>query len=142
MSDVPLRIIVTGPPKGVRWAIQLGKDDLLPPAHIDADSIVFELSVRVEGETKSGAPRFLGAVVQGPPDARFVYVNSGRRAGEVGTPWDRRAKVPLTAITKGQLASLRAGEALIARFDGRARDGGPACGTVRLPDGWRAAKVR
>jgi hypothetical protein len=46
--------------------------------------------------TATGGYTLRGPAAQGPP-ARFVYVHSGTRAGQVGSCWDRRAKVPLLA---------------------------------------------
>jgi hypothetical protein len=46
--------------------------------------------------------------------------------------------VPLSDITE---KLIRSGRRLEARFNGTARDGGPACATVPLLDGgWRTVK--
>jgi len=68
-----------------------------------------------------------------------VYINTGVRAGQPDSCWDRRAKVPLGGITSDLIAAALAGDvALEARIEGTARDGGPACATVPLlGDGWR-----
>lgn len=38
------------------------------------------------------------ADAQGPSGGRFLYVNSGSRAGARGSVWDSRAKVPLLGM--------------------------------------------
>ena len=40
-----------------------------------------------------------GEFVQGPSGGKFVYVTSGARAGQVGSPWTRRAKVGLQTLS-------------------------------------------
>jgi hypothetical protein len=137
---VRCRIIVEGPPAGVQCRLQEGRDHLVEPKWVSGDEIAFEFTLRV-GPPRAGQPNFLGAAAQGPADARFVYINSGRRAGQQATGWDRRAKVPLRGITPSLLeaALQQAGQLLEARIAGRAKDGGPACATVPLLDGWRLA---
>ena len=74
-----------------------------------------------------------------PPAKRFVYINAGTYAGQHGSPWGRRAKVPLTEVTGAlvEAALARPGAVLVATIDGRARDGGPAAATVPLVnDAW------
>ncbi|HET7462894.1 MAG TPA: DUF5990 family protein [Longimicrobium sp.] len=140
--ELPLRITVVGPPPEVTFAVQRGRDGLLPPTRRTADAIVFDFTVRV-GE-RDGRPNFLGEFAQGTPADRFVYVNSGTRAGQAGTRWERRAKVKLSGITRELVdaALAEAGAVLEARFGGVGRDGGPACATVPLLDGgWRVARA-
>jgi hypothetical protein len=137
---VPLRIEVVQPPPGVAWAVQSGRKDLIEPSeHTDA-LIGFDITVRV-GAPRAGAQlTLLGPVTQGSPAGRFVYVNSGRRAGQADSCWDRRAKVPLTGITQELIEQVRQrpGARLEARIAGTAPDGGPACATVPLLEGgWR-----
>lgn len=139
--ELPLRIVVTGPPAGVDFAVKRGRDGLLPPTRRTADAIVFDLTVRV-GE-RDGMPNFLGEFAQGTPADRFVYVNSGSRAGQAGSRWERRAKVKLSGITRELIDRTLAQPATVleARFAGTAGDGGPSCATVPLLDGgWRLAR--
>jgi len=79
------------------------------------------------------------------PVGRFVYVNAGTYAGAPASPWARRAKIPLGAITGASVAAVRADAhaVLCAEISGRARDGGPAAGTVTLQGrGWAVASER
>lgn len=144
MSDLPLRIIVTDPPVGVTWAVQLGKDQRLPPSSGAPDRLSFDLTVRIGLNDAGAGPRLLGPAVQGPPTARFIYVNSGRRAGQAGSTWDRRAKISLKGITPGMVASvLRRSGSLVVEFNGTGKDGEPACATVPLlGKGWRVDQPR
>ena len=98
-------------------------------------------NVTLDGSNADGGPRLLGPFVQGPPTARFVYVNIGASAGQIGSPWQRRAKVPLGAIDWQPIEALAPGERLTAHIAGTARDGSPACATVPiLPPGWTARR--
>ena len=128
------------PPTGVEFRLQEGRADLMVPVRVTAGEIQFDFSLRL-GAPRGGQPNFLGSAAQGPPAGRFVYINSGRRAGQRGTLWDRRAKVPLRGITNALLQdALREGFVLEARIAGTAGDGGPACATVPLLGGtWRLA---
>ena len=139
---LPIRVTVVDPPADVTWAVQLGRDRLIPPSRAARDMVTFELTLRLTPGPARGAPRLLGPVVQGPPAARFLYVSSGRRAGQAASCWDRRAKIPLGDISWTLIRQLRTkpGGALAASIAGRAKDGGPACATVSLLDGgWSVA---
>lgn len=139
-AELPLRIVVCKPPPGVAFAIQLGKDGLITPTRVTPEALLFDVSVRVASAPIGSAPRLLGPVVQGPAGARFLYVSSGVRAGQEGSVWDRRAKVPLTGLTWELLRSHQAtpGSRLEARIAGTGRDGGPSCATVPLlGEGWQ-----
>ena len=135
--EVPLRVVVVDPPPGVTFAVQRGRADLLAPRETTPTSVVFDLAVRVDGLTRGGRPRFLGPLTQGPPDGRFLYVNSGTLAGQAESCFTRRAKVPLGSIAPSQVDEVlrEPGARLEARIEGRAADGGPACATVPLLGG-------
>lgn len=135
-AELALRIVLVDPPRGVTFALQRGKSDLVPPSRSTPKELVFDLTVRVRDEDQ---PNFLGPFAQGPRGARFVYVNSGTCAGQTNTPWSRRAKVDLSGIT-WPLIKRAKGVPLEARFAGTGRDGGPACATVPLlGGGWQIA---
>lgn len=130
---VPLRITVHHPPSGVVFAVQRGANDLLAPRVASPDTLVFDFTVRVAPQAEGAAPRLLGEFTQGPPASRFVYVNSGKYAGQAHTSVARRAKVPLTGITEAMIdAALRtAGGRIETAFEGTAKDGGPTAATVK-----------
>jgi len=101
-SALPLRIVVDQPIPGVALALQRGSGatfDLVGPVQASADALVFDLDIKVDSSNAVDEPRLLGPFVQGPPTARFVYINVGASAGQIGSPWQRRVKVPLGAIT-------------------------------------------
>jgi uncharacterized protein DUF5990 len=138
-GDLPIRITVERPPAGVAIQVQRGRDGLLPPSRSSRQSISFDLVVRLGNPRTPGTLRFLGEFAQGPAASRFVYVNSGARAGQRDTCWDRRAKVALGGITPAQVLRVLADKRLVleARIAGTARDGGPMCASVPLlGDGW------
>jgi len=142
--EVPIRITVLRPPAGVAMKAQRGRDELVAPTRKSKDSIAFDLTVRWDETAGPGPLRFLGEFAQGPPSARFLYVCSGVRAGQTGTPWDRRAKISLMSITPAQLRKVMAGKGLVleARFEGTGGDGGPACASVPLTGGgWTVTRA-
>jgi Family of unknown function (DUF5990) len=136
--ELHLRIIVKDPPPGVDWALQLGREELVRPS-ARSSGLAFEAVVRVVA-TRDGDLDLRGPAVQGPRNGRFVYLNSGKRAGQAASCWDRRAKVSLeglrTLLAQGvtEDASLMAEVGIV----GTGRDGGPACASVPLTGtGWR-----
>ncbi len=136
---VRLRIVVAEPPSGVAFALQEGASGLVPPSESAADRLAFECDLNV-ADIKSVPVRFTGPFAQGPASARFIYVCSGVRAGQVGSCWERRAKVPLAGISSELLArALSERRVLEAAIHGLAKDGGPACASVKLLSGWRLA---
>ncbi len=138
-----LRIVVGDPIPGVAIALQRGSGsgfDLIGPVAASARALVFDFDIALDGATTDGGPRLLGPFVQGPPSARFVYLNVGTMAGQIESPWQRRAKVPLGGITWQAIEGLSPGRRLSAHIAGRDRNGAPACATVPiLSPGWQIA---
>src|SRR5215510_13409990 len=97
-QEIPLRIVVVSPPKGVIFAVQLGKAELDSVAMSKGSDLSFELTARI-ADRNGPEPNLLGPYVQGPRGGRFVYVNSGTLAGQAGSSWTRRAKIGLQGIT-------------------------------------------
>lgn len=131
--EIALRISVRRPPSGVAFAVQRGSAGLVPPSNSGSDTLVFDVTVRVGAVAVGGAPRLLGPVTQGPPTARFVYVTSGKRAGQASSCWDRRAKVPLAGITMAMVdqALGKGSGRLETEIQGTGPDGGPTCASVK-----------
>ncbi|MBX3175323.1 MAG: hypothetical protein KF709_12990 [Gemmatimonadaceae bacterium] len=128
-----LRLRVVGPPANVSWAVQLGRSELLAPVKRGKDHIEFDIPLELVSAA-GGELKVRGQAVQGPRGGRFLYVTSGKRAGDVMSPWDRRAKVsletlPLDTIRKRPLGTVIA---LEGEIDGTAKDGGPACASIPL----------
>jgi hypothetical protein len=139
--ELPLRIVVEDPVRGLAMMLQRGKAakmELLPPASRSAEAVAFDFAVTVDGRLPDGRPRLLGPHVQGPPEARFVYLCVGRYAGQADSPWAGRVKVPLGGLGWDEIQALPPGGRLAARIAGRSPKGGPALASVRdLPPGWR-----
>lgn len=137
--ELPIRLTVLMPPPGVTFAVQRGKDELLSPWKASAESLVFDLSIRVGERKADAAPNVLGPYAQGKPDDRFLYLNSGTMAGQAGSCWTRRAKIKTGGITWKLIEQTlaTAGAVLEGQIDGRAKDGGPCCATIPLVNsGW------
>ena len=144
---VPFRVVVVDPPGGVHFRLQSGKTpgELLPPARSTSSDLTFDFELRLGEPLSDGRPRFLGPLAQGPPERRFVYVNSGTSAGQSASCWTRRAKVHLSSITAAMVRKVLSGEGLVleSRFAGTAKDGGPACASVPLLGGaWQVLPPR
>jgi len=135
--QVQLCLTVSHPPTGVPFAVQLGRDDLLPPTSVTRDSIIFDVPVELV-QSENGASRLRGAAIQGPASGRFLYVASGTRAGDLRSQWNRRAKVPLTGLPEQLHRAAPAGEVVTvsAEIAGTAKDGGPAVASIPLLRGW------
>ena len=141
-EQVRFRIVILEPPPGVRWALQLGRDELVPPTHADKQTVVLEGELTLGPPRADGTPTFRGAAAQGPVSGRFLYANSGPSAGAATAPWTRRAKIQLGSVTAELVEKLRCKPqgVLEARIAGRMRDGTAACATVPLVDGgWQVA---
>jgi hypothetical protein len=127
----------------VTFCLQQGLSELVSAVRSDGDDLSFDLGVRVGDPLPDGRPNFLGPFTQGPRKARFVYVNSGARAGKADSGWDRRAKVPLSGISWELIEEALAtpGAVLEARIPGTSRDGGPVCASIPLLDGgWKVVR--
>jgi hypothetical protein len=136
--SVPARIVVVAPPAGVAFALQRGRQELSGVAKSSGTDLQLDFTFFV-ARGADGVLRFSGDFVQGPSGGKFVYVTSGARAGQVGSPWTRRAKVGLQTLSWATVEQVtqESGSTLQARIAGLSRDGGPACATVPLLDeGW------
>ncbi|MFT3799769.1 MAG: DUF5990 family protein [Burkholderiaceae bacterium] len=129
---VQLILRVQDPPPGVTFAVQRGRSELLTPFAVESGSPCFAFTLKLGRPLAGGGANFLGEFAQGTPTDRFVYLNSGIRAGQASSCWDRRAKLKLANIPDPLLAAA-AGQpdrAILATVSGTASDGGPICATV------------
>jgi hypothetical protein len=133
---IPIRITLLSPPSGVAFCVQGRDGEMLDVQSSTGADIAFD--VTIHAERVDGVARFFGDVTQGPPSGRFVYVCCGTLAGQFGSRWTRRAKVPLGGISWSAVEAVARGSAkrLEARYDGTAKDGGPTCATVKLREEW------
>jgi hypothetical protein len=139
-APLTLRIVVLDPPVGVRWALQRDRFELIAPDMVGPGELGFTFSIDV-ADANAIPPRLLGKCTQGPPGARFVYLNTGMSDGPKGATWTRRAKIPLKGVTAELIAATTSGtgKLLEARMAGTARDGGAACASIRLLTDWHLA---
>lgn len=132
-----IRIAIVKPIPGCSYALQRGKSEI-EQVQTGDDDLCFTLPVNFVA-TSDGSWDVRGPHVQGPRGRRFVYITSGTSAGQSGSCWTRRAKVPLHALASAAMnpaAVLATG--FTARVAGRAADFGPACASVPLlGDGWQ-----
>lgn len=137
--EVPIRVKVLRPLAGVAMKVQRGKDELLSPTDATAEELVFDFEMTAD--ISGLIPNFLGKYAQGSKDARFIYVNSGRYAGQFGTCWDRRAKISLMNITRDQIDRILKDNNLLMQteFEGTGCDGGPTCASVKGIE-WKVVK--
>ena len=128
-----LRLSILGPPANISWAVQLGRSDLLMPVKRSKDRLEFEVLLELVS-TAGGEAKVRGPAVQGPRGGRFLYLASGTRAGDVMSPWNRRAKISLETLPRDAIRNRPAGAAveLAGEINGTAKDGGPACASVPL----------
>lgn len=123
--ELTIRIAVTliAPPAGVRFALQTKKRELEQVVESDGRDLTFRCTVTMI------AGDFKGPHVNGPKGTRFLYINSGQAAGQMGTFWSRRAKIHLTPLI-AQLAKKSGEIDASTRIRGTIGDGGPVCASV------------
>ncbi len=128
-ATVTLRLIIDDPVPGVRYSLQ--KDDMpFEPRTAGDGPLAFELPVTLHPDGRMTGP----FVRREGPQRRFVYIRIGTSAGDHASAWSRRAKVDIHTIPA---ALLVPGARLEVHLPGPARDGSPACATVRPVREWR-----
>lgn len=124
-----MRIVIETPVPGVLYSLQSKDGHPLDPRFSrSGEPIQFEFLIRVEP-----GPKFFGdQVCREGPDRRFVYVRIGQSAGDHSSPWTRRMKIDIHDLEQGLLDQAMAkGETVQITVNGTARDGSPACATVK-----------
>lgn len=131
-AELQIILVLTDPPPGVVFAVQHGRDGLLPPCASSAEAMSFALTLPLGPTLPDGGFNYRGPFAQGTPAERFIYVNSGTYAGQQGTPWARRAKIQLAGMPRDLVAAAvgNAHRAMEARLISTMRDGGPVCASV------------
>ena len=143
--EVKIRIVLEAPPPEVDFGLQLGKGkdyETVQKQTSTGQDLFFHGSLTTKNNRSDGSPNFLGPLTQGPPTARFIYVDVGQFAGQSESCWSRRMKIPLTGIGWELLKRAAKDEKMVleARLEGTGRDGGPTCGTVRPAEGWKLVR--
>lgn len=130
--NIALRLTNDDPVPGVTYSLQDKKSTPVDPVVATAAPLSFDVPVKV-----SPGPKLTGEFVRREgPERRFIYIAIGGQAGDAGSEWSRRAKIDVHAIPPALIEQALAGKILECRLPGRAKDDGPACGTVRPLDGW------
>jgi hypothetical protein len=140
-EHLPLRITVLDPPPNIRWALQSGREENVPPTAATRARVSFDFDVELVRDSSPAGFRLKGPVVQGRAGDRFVYLRIGAYAGQAAAAAGWRAKIGLEGITGKLVAQIQKKPAgrLEARFEGTSPRGGPSCATVELLGGWQVA---
>ena len=133
--EVRARIVIERPVPGVLHSLQEDDKPLDPKASKAGEPLEFEFPLRIE-RTADGAKFFGKQVRREGKERRFVYVRIGTAAGQHFSPWSRRMKIDIHDIDAGLLDAAAKGGVLEGTIDGTAKDGSPACATIR-PVSWR-----
>ncbi|WP_205529447.1 DUF5990 family protein [Taibaiella koreensis] len=140
MTELTLMILLERPPAGVDFGLQKGSGstyETVQKQRSEGTDLHFRCTVNIKGSPdKDPVPDYAGPFVQGPKGARFLYIDIGTYAGQTGTEWSRRLKIPLTGIGWEQIAGK--GAMVETRVPGTGKDGGPNCATVKPFPGWRS----
>jgi len=127
-TEIAARIVIENPVPGVLHSLQ-GKDGHpLDPRRSDkGQALAFDFPLRV-----SDGPMFFGDQVRREgPERRFVYIRIGSAAGQLNSPWSRRMKIDIHDTDQQLIDRAIAGGTLELVVDGTAKDGSPACATIR-----------
>jgi hypothetical protein len=136
-AEVRARIVIERPVPGVLHSLQDNDAPLDPKASQAGEPLAFEFPLRIE-RTANGAKFFGKQVRREGLMRRFVYVRVGTAAGQRMSPWTRRMKIDIHDIEPSLLDAAIAGGVLEGTVCGTAKDGSPACATIR-PVTWRVA---
>ncbi len=139
--EIKFRIVIGQPPPGVDFGLQKGKGskyETIQRQRSKTNDLHFEFTAKVN-TANSSTVDLLGPFVQGPRDGRFIYIDIGKCAGQTGTGWSRRLKIPLSGITLEMMNKLSNDSqwVLQASVPGTGKDGGPNCATVKPFSGWK-----
>ncbi|HTE23203.1 DUF5990 family protein [Flavitalea sp.] len=138
--QLPIRIILEAPPAGVDYGIQKGSGnnyETIEKQRSDGRDLQFNFSIMIKN-TDPSSPDFSGPFVQGPAGERFIYIDIGTTAGQFGTSWSRRLKIPLKNISM-ETPDVLSGNStviMVTKVPGTGKDGGPNCATVKPFAGW------
>ena len=141
-----LRIVLEKPTPDVDFGLQKGRGvdyETVQTQRSKGQDLHFEFTVRAKQTGKDAPPNFLGPFVQGPTGERFVYIDIGTYAGQTGTCWSRRLKIPLRGITWEMLDDVVDGKSILeTHVAGMGKDGSPSCATPKPFSGWKLGKSR
>jgi hypothetical protein len=125
--EIRLRIVIENPVAGVLHSLQEDDKPLDPKRSQAGEPLSFDFPLRV-----GPGPRFFGKQVRAEgKERRFVYIRIGTAAGDHASPWTRRMKIDIHDIDPALLDAAAKGGVLVGTIGGTAKDGSPACATVK-----------
>jgi hypothetical protein len=133
--EIRARIVIEQPVPGVLHSLQEDDAPLDPKTSKAGEALAFDFPLRVE-RIEGGAKFFGKQVRREGPERRFVYIRIGTAAGDCASPWTRRMKIDIHDIEPALLDKAAKGGVLVGQINGTAKDGSPACATIR-PVVWR-----
>jgi hypothetical protein len=139
--EISFRIILENSFQAVYYALQRGKGSkyqIVQKQNGNGASLYFSFSVTLKKD-RGILPDFLGYFAQGPAQARFVYIDIGAAAGQAGSIYNRRLKIPLSGITWLMIDNFLETSKTVfeTRVNGKGNDGTPTCGTIKPFEGWK-----
>ncbi len=133
-TEIHLRFVIETPVLDVIYSLQDKKSQPVDAKRSKGAALVFNVPIRV-----ADGPKFYGELVRTEgPERRFVYIATGKQAGQVESCWSRRMKIDIHTIPEPLIAEAKAGKVLEAVINGAGSDGTPACASVPLAKAWRA----
>ena len=130
---ITVRLTIADPVAGVAYSLQDKANMPVEPRIASDGSISFDAPITLSDDGRVTGP-FVRREV---PKRRFVYIAIGTSAGQHASEWSRRVKIDVHDIPADLLAQAREGRVPEIVLPGRAKDGGPACATVRPLHAWR-----
>jgi Family of unknown function (DUF5990) len=138
-ADLPGRSCGPGPqrPAG-HFNVHVGVQRRGKPAELlgvvpgDSPSVTWTLDATVTAAPGGGVD-LKGPYIQGPPGARFIYLNWGTVEAPGTFTMFRRAKLRLDAVPPQVLRGAREQGLLVARVTLTDPSGNPTCASVRPP---------
>jgi hypothetical protein len=138
---ITVRLSVLAPVKGVVYSLQ-GKAGAPVNGRLSTGAdLTFEVAVRL-GANAHG-PCVLGEhVCTEGKTRRFFYIATGAQAGQHAEA-GRRAKIDFPELTPDLIRKAETGGLVMeAAMHGADSKGEPACATIKLASGWKAAPAK
>lgn len=138
---ITFRLTVLAPVKGVAYSLQ---DKASAPVDVrlaTGKDMVFDVAVR-PGVNAHGSCVLGDFVRTEGKSRRFFYIATGAQAGQASM-CGRRAKIDFPELTPELVRRAEAGGLIMeAAMEGADSKGEPACATIKLAVGWKAAAAK
>jgi len=142
MKEIALQIVLENPVDGIAYGLQKGKGphyEIVQSQVGSGHHLTFEFIVQLKQAGVSVLSPG-GPFVQGALGNRFVYIDIGSYAGQIGAQWSGRLKVPLPEGTFQNSVLEDYSSFWHCRVPGRTADGKPMFATVKQFGGWLESK--